>query len=106
MFFKFILIILTISISKSWAFLKFDEAIYVEKPKHPTDLIPIRCGLECLLKCLIGNSHFDYGCFDKCSIACTIPLTPNTASKTDEMTQLMNITIGEKNLTFDKIWAI
>lgn len=61
-------------ITKSWAYLAFDtKAISEEKPKDPIDLIPIKCGVECLLKCLNENSHFEYGCFDKCSIACTIP---------------------------------
>ena len=75
MFFKSILIFLTILIiTKSWAYLAFDtKAISEEKPKDPKDLIPIKCGVECLLKCLNENSHFEYGCFDKCSIACTIP---------------------------------
>ena len=75
MFLKSILIFLTILIiTKSWAYLAFDtKAISEEKPKDPIDLIPIKCGVECLLKCLNENSHFEYGCFDKCSIACTIP---------------------------------
>ena len=73
MFFKFIVIFLIISITKSWAYLAFDKAISEEKTKDPICLIPITCGVECLLKCLNGNSCIAYGCFDKCSIACTIP---------------------------------
>ena len=68
MILKFLLIFLVISIQKSLpAFVEFDQTIPEDKTKHQQHpLIPIRCGLECIMQCSIGNHQLDYGCFDKC----------------------------------------
>ena len=112
MILKFLLIFLVISIQKSLpAFVEFDQTIPEDKTKHQQHpLIPIRCGLECIMQCSIGNHQLDYGCFDKClynspsNCQWKKSLKKDTSAiyKTEEMTenlvelhQLKNVTIGE-----------
>ena len=110
MFLKFILIFLFISIQKSSsAFVKFDGAIPEDKTNHQDVEIPIRCGLECILQCSIGNHQLDYGCFDKCLLNSPSNCQWKKSSKKDAdalsktveienlkgLDQLKNVTIGE-----------
>lgn len=110
MFLKLTLIFLVISIQKSMtAFVKLDRAIpdYKIKYQHH-QLIPIRCGLECILQCSIGNHQLDFRCFDKClhnlPSVCQQKksLKKGTVYKIEEMKgifqelhQLKNVTIGK-----------
>ena len=105
---KFTLICLFISIQKSLAaFEQFDQSIPEDKTKHPP-VIPVRCGLECILQCSIGNHKLNFGCFDKClndsPSNCKWKKTLNKDARAEtqemienleELHQLRNITFGE-----------
>ena len=70
MILKFIFLFLTFSIEKSVSFKnELDSSIpHDDKTKS----LSIKCGLECIFKCLIGNTNvFDYECLHVCLPNCT-----------------------------------
>ena len=102
MFLEFILIFLTISINESFSFVKFDQqTTNRSKVINYHARIPIRCGLECLLQCSIGNQNPNYGCLDNCLFHCqwekSAKKDPNVISfqtdKMDHLSQLKNVTM-------------
>ena len=59
-------------IHESFSFLKLEQKTNNQSKinKHHHAMITTRCGLQCLLKCSIGNHQPTYGCLENCLFNC------------------------------------